>query len=130
MKTITRYFAFIITSAICLLSSFKSDDTKSTKRYLPPIVVTQNFTADNGVPGVASIQYNTGQLYTNIVTTIQGVGTVNLTSVSHSAGTINVDKFEGYISDGTYEYHIYLTVTGNTSIGWQIYSAAAETLIG
>jgi kynureninase len=130
MKTTTRYFAFILAMSICLLSSFKSDDTKSKKKYLPPIVVTKDFTADNGVPGVASIQYNTGQLYTNVVATIQGVGTVNLTSVSHSAGTINVDKFEGYISDGTYEYHIFLTVTGNTSIGWQIYSATAETLIG
>jgi kynureninase len=129
MKTTTRYFVFLMAAAICLFSSFKPDVAKSTKRHLPPIVVTKNFTADNGVPGVASIQYNTGQLYTNVNATIQGVGTVNLTSVSHSAGTINVDKFEGYISDGTYEYHIFVTVTGNTSVGWQIFSATAETLI-
>jgi len=130
MKKTTHYFVFLMAAVICLFSSFKSDVAKSTRKQLPPIVVTKDFTADNGVPGVASIQYNTGQLYTNIVAAIQGVGTVNLTSVSHSGGTINVDKFEGYISDGTYEYYIYVTVTGNTSVGWQIYSAAAETVIG
>lgn len=128
MKT-TRYFALILAAAICLFSSFKPDVAKSTVKKMPPIVITKNFTADNSVPGVASTQYNTGQLYGAVTANIQGVGTVTLTSVSHSAGTINVDKFEGFISDATYEYHIYVTITGNTTIGWQIYSATAETVI-
>jgi len=128
MKT-TRYFALILATAICLFSSFKPDVAKSTVKKLPPIVITKNFTADNSVPGVATTQYNTGQLYGAVTATIQGVGTVTLTSVSHSAGTINVDKFEGYISDGTYDYHIYVTITGNTSSGWQIYSATAEAIV-
>jgi len=128
MKT-TRYFALILATAICLFSSFKPDVAKSTVKKLPPIVITKNFTADNSVPGVATTQYNTGQLYGAVTATIQGVGTVTLTSVSHSTGTINVDKFEGYISDGTYDYHIYVTITGNTSSGWQIYSATAEAIV-
>lgn len=128
MKT-TRYFAFMMAMAVCLFSSFKSDVAKSAARHLPPIVITKNFTADNGVPGVASTQYNSGSVYGNVVATIQGVGTVTLTSVSHSAGTINVDKFEGYISDGTYDYHIYVTVTGSPTIGWQIFSATAEAVV-
>ncbi|QIL40056.1 hypothetical protein G7074_12775 [Pedobacter sp. HDW13] len=128
MKT-TRYFALILAAAICLFSSFKPDVAKSAVKHLPPIVITKNFTADNSVPGVATTQYNAGQLYGAVTTTIQGVGTVTLTNVSHSGGTINVDKFEGYISDGTYDYHIYVTITGNTTSGWQIYSATAEAVI-
>ncbi len=128
MKT-TRYFALIVAAAICLFSSFKPDVAESAATHLPPIVITKNFTADNSVPGVATTQYNTGQLYGAVTTTIQGVGTVTLTNVSHSGGTINVDKFEGYISDGTYDYHIYVTITGNTTSGWQIYSATAEAVI-
>ncbi|MEE1944965.1 hypothetical protein VRU48_07600 [Pedobacter sp. KR3-3] len=131
MKTTARYLVLALTAALCLFSGFKPEvnQPKQLRKVWPPIVVTENFTADNGVPGSASISYTAGQVYTGVQATIQGLGTINLTSVSHSPGTINVDKFEGYVAGSYYEYYIYVTVSGSPTLGWRIDSATATSIV-
>lgn len=131
MKTATRYLVLALAFAFCLFSGFKADTiaTKHIVKKVPPIVKTENFTADNGVPGSATLTYTAGQVYNSITANIQGVGPVTLTSVSHSPGTINVDKFEGHVVGSYYEYYVYITVSGSPTLGWRIDSATATSIV-
>lgn len=69
----------------------------------------------------AQITYLPGQLYTTPTIARNGGSPVYMSSYSHSPGTINVDKFYAVV-DG---WEVYVTITGNFSIGWQIYSIEA-----
>lgn len=131
MKTAARYLVLAMAFALCLFSGFKADLSapRHMAKKFPPIVKTENFTADNGVPGSATLTYTAGQVYNSITANIQGVGPVTLTSVSHSPGTINVDKFEGYVAGSYYEYYVYVTVSGSPTLGWKIDSASAVSIV-
>jgi hypothetical protein len=87
-----------------------------------PVVKTKTETID-GSSFTASISYLPGQLYSTPAIARDGGSPVYMSNYSHSPGTINVDKFYAVV-DG---WEVYVTITGNFSIGWQI--SAIEAIV-
>ncbi|WP_293308013.1 hypothetical protein [Pedobacter sp. UBA5917] len=132
MKKSISLLVTTLAFSLFLFSSFTPErNTIPQKTKLPPsvITVTKNFTTSNGLPAVATLTYTTGQVYSSISVTIQGEGSIPLTSVSHSTGTIYADRFKGYKAGSYYEYFVDVLVTGNPTIGWQIAEVGAEAVV-
>lgn len=87
-----------------------------------PVVKTKTETI-YGSDFTAQISYLPGQLYATPTIARNGGSAVYMSSYSHSPGTINVDQFYAVV-DG---WEVYVTITGNFSIGWQI--AAIEAIV-
>jgi hypothetical protein len=107
MKKTIGLLVATLAFTVCLFSSFTPVKiTTASKKTSPPsvITVTKNFTASNGLPGIVTLQYTSGQVYSSITVTIQGEGNIPLTSVSHSSGPIYADTFEGYKAGSYYEF--------------------------
>ena len=132
MKKSISLLVATLAFTVCLFSSFTpAKITVVPKKTIlrGVVTVTKNFTTSNGLPAIATLTYTSGQVYSGITVTIQGEGSVPLTSVSHSTGIIYADRFEGYKAGSYYEYFVDLLVTGNPTIGWQIAEASAEAVV-
>lgn len=130
MKQRSLAWVVLFFCATLIFSSFKAPYAKHSNKYkVPPqYTKTQNFTV-NGRSGTVKLQYNSTGIYLAPPTaTISGIGNVLLQIISHSPGSIIIDKWKGTVMGPDAEYTITVIISGFSG-NWNISQVIPESVV-